>query len=274
MSTTYTELFNLDIKHTYYTDGLCPDFSIVPTSECSEILQGHRIIVKNRVDGIQLVIAVTGESENMLPFIDISGISKFSFYMQLNESAFSNYTQLTPINKDQIYCYDNAPEESMGGTELVITTIEKSEVELPFNDVAVFGVIDIYTSKISEDLSTPSQYTISFNALKIVWRYYFITNQNHGKTTSVDNQEITFSPVDLDTVDDPIGQELREEYPNNDIELFKSDDLISYREKGRQDIEYKVEDPADPGTTDILIEDLPNPSIYDYGIKILKVIVT
>ena len=268
-TSTYTELLHIDIMHNYYNDGTCPDFSIVPTPECSNILEGHRIIVKNKINGIQLVLPV---NKDKTPFIDLSGISKLTFYMMLNEMAFSNYTNLSPVIDNKIYCYTNKedPDEVETG-ELIPTRVKRSGLDLPVNDVSVFGVIDIYYSPLSADLNAPSAYTISFTAKEITWSYYFITNPNPDKTPSVYSDHISFG--EDQGVTDSIGEELQEKYPHSNIHLFQSVDKVSYQERGRRNIEFRVEDIGNLGYPETIIENLPNPSIYDNGIKILKSII-
>lgn len=274
----YTELFSINITHEYYTDGVCPDFSLEPTPECREILEGHRIVVKNSIDGIQLVLLAYRNT----PFIDYSDIEKLSFYMKSNEPAFDIYTDLSVLpvlNTDEIYGYSN---QSASG-ELTLTKIKKSEAGLPVNNVGVFAVIDIDAGQLS-GLDTPSQYTIGFTASEIPWSYYFITNPSPSKTTAVNHPTISFNETTING-NDPIGEELQEKYPLSDIRLYRSNDEISYRQKGRKNIEFRVIDDTarEQNTTateteaspyiiqDTLIEHLPNPGIYDYGVKILKV---
>lgn len=258
---TYKELFSLNLMHDYYSDGKCPDFNITPTPECKEFLEDYHIIFKNKITGIQLVVAT---NDGSTPFIDISDVSKFTFYMKLNESAFGNYTVLDDIDKDKIYAYDN----QAGADGLTLTQVKRSEITPPISDTTVFGVIDIYAEQLS-DLSTPSQYTISFTASALNWSYYFIvTQQSPEKTISIYNDEITFSGPE--TLDD-LGQELGRKYPDNSIQWFQSD-VVSHQQKGRKSIELRTTD-GFTHATDTLIEHLPNPSIDDNGIKILKVVI-
>jgi len=59
LSMNYQGLFELSIIHDYYHNKVCTDLNIEPTSECRKILARHRLLVKNKVNGIQVIVPVT-----------------------------------------------------------------------------------------------------------------------------------------------------------------------------------------------------------------------
>lgn len=260
---TYAELFSITITHDYYRGKICPDFIMEPTPNCRKILKNHHIVMKNKVNGAQFVVAV---GNNNQPFIDLSDISKLTFYMKLNQTALSNYTTLTPIEKNKIYYYTS--ENAQPLKRLRLEHVLKSKVELPANNAAVFAVIEIGNNPVITLSSSPKQYTIRFAAKAINWKYYFITNKSSTATLAVadrngDTEVITFNSINIEN--DAIGTELKEKYPANDIHLFRSGAPVSYREAGRRKMKLM-------NKKNVLIENLPNPSINDNGVKILKAI--
>lgn len=265
----YTELFSMSITHTYYTGGVCPDFSLEPTPRCRELLKDHRILLKNKTDGLQLLLPVT---QGNIPFIGITDVTKFSFYMKLRETAFDSYTDLTIFpapDTNEMYGFNN---QSVRSGELLYEPVKRPDADLPVNTASVFAIIDIYVDQISADLGNPSRYTIDFTAKKITWNYYFITNKYHQKDLAVemDDNTITFSE-DKDVNSDSIGRELLETYPDNEIYLFRSDTEVSYQQQGRKNIVLNVYERVNDPNPDIPIEHLPNPGLYDNGVKVLRV---
>ncbi|QMU64737.1 MAG: hypothetical protein GKR88_10860 [Flavobacteriaceae bacterium] len=256
----YSELFSISIMHTYYSDEVCPDFTLEPTPSSYDILKNHRIVLKNRTGSLQLAVP-TGDNPPSQPFIDLSAIKKVSFYMKLHRETFSYYTDLPEITRDEMYYYGNFDPCEEDLTEEII---KKKAVELPMNDGGIFGMADIFFPD-SFDLNSPPNYIISFQAKEIEWSYYFIINKNTPpsvpKVTVTDTSgQIIFS---TGTGDAEIIAELKKRYPNSHIHFLRSDAPVSYQEKGRAGIQLLVGD-------DPLIEHLPNPSTVDNGIQILR----
>src|SRR5690242_18454659 len=101
----YKELFELRIIHEYYRDLICPDFSLEPTRECRKILNGHRLIVKNQVNGIVVIAPVDSESKLL---IELAENLRFSFILKLKNQEFIDFTKIDwkPVN-NIIYQFSN-----------------------------------------------------------------------------------------------------------------------------------------------------------------------
>ncbi|NJL10264.1 MAG: hypothetical protein HC908_09100 [Calothrix sp. SM1_7_51] len=69
----------MSIIHAYYRNQICPDFLIEPTIECHKILSGHRLIVKNKVNGIVVIAPVDGKNQ---PCIELADNLQFSFILK------------------------------------------------------------------------------------------------------------------------------------------------------------------------------------------------
>ena len=80
---SYRKLFGLDIFHDYYQDLICPNFFIEPTSACEKILKGHRLILKKKLNGIQVIARFNSERK---PWIQLKKISEISLCFKVKKS--------------------------------------------------------------------------------------------------------------------------------------------------------------------------------------------
>ena len=87
----YQRLFEINIFHEYYQDKVCNDLIIEPTIECRKILNGHRLILKNKSNGIEVIAAVDQNSSNK-PFIKLADNLKFTFILSIRNSSFLDFT--------------------------------------------------------------------------------------------------------------------------------------------------------------------------------------
>ncbi|NET44165.1 hypothetical protein [Okeania sp. SIO2B3] len=88
----YKKLFELSILHEYYANKLCSDFILEPTIECRKILSGHRLIIKNKVNGIVIITPVNPDDENK-PQIELAEDLQFTFVLKLKNPKLLNFTE-------------------------------------------------------------------------------------------------------------------------------------------------------------------------------------
>lgn len=88
----YRALFDLSIAHSYYADGLCSDFLIIPTAASEARLRQHHCIIKPYSNGLRILTATT---ENKAPFVPIQDPTTLVFYLQLKKPEFVLFTDLT-----------------------------------------------------------------------------------------------------------------------------------------------------------------------------------
>ena len=124
----YQRLFALDIEHEYYQNKLCPDLTVEPTIECRKILNGYRLILKNKSSGIE-VIAAIDSSKNL--FIELADDLKFTFKIKVNDWRFIDFTtaNFSPKEKTVLLFSNQNPIEQEENTYL----LESSNIELSVN---------------------------------------------------------------------------------------------------------------------------------------------
>ncbi|OLT62716.1 hypothetical protein [Moorena bouillonii] len=87
----YKPLFELSIIHDYYRDEVCPDLSVEPTPECRRVLRGHRLIVKNKVNGLVVIAPVDSEQK---PWVYLADNLRFTFILKIKNQDFIDFTDI------------------------------------------------------------------------------------------------------------------------------------------------------------------------------------
>ena len=117
---TYKELLSISVQQAFYENGICkkfvtepqPDFLIVPTNECRQLMKRLDLVFKpiaNQGGGIILAQTTTNTaSENVLRFTAQSE-DKLSFWMVLQNPELLNFNSL-PATRDpnKIWYFSNA----------------------------------------------------------------------------------------------------------------------------------------------------------------------
>ena len=119
MNIQFNTLFSINLRHNYYTNGLCPDFDIVPTAECQAFMRRYGLGVK-QLGGV-LVVYFEQSAGSSMPRVKLDDWTPFRFVMQLKQFAFYNYTVLPNATKP--FFFSNINEsgvEKVPNTEGVI----------------------------------------------------------------------------------------------------------------------------------------------------------
>ncbi|NEQ36052.1 MAG: hypothetical protein F6K40_07040 [Okeania sp. SIO3I5] len=277
----YKKLFELSIFHDYYTNDLCPDFILEPTIECRKILSGHRLIVRNKINGIIIIAPVDPENENQ-PQIELAKDLQFTFILKLKNQKIVNFTErdfqgsiffnlqqkqledglkcpsfsnknidtpgIVPLIEDKVILYyQDLPAD---GAE---DKIKLSYEDLPGGQI-VWGVIIIDNNdSLPVDFSQSSDYQITFERKEQHWRYYLITNDDKEEFLVKDNEgSISFSSFLDVTENDPIYDTLKEQFPSSKKYFSESTEKIPCQEKGIKSIQLLK-------SQSVWIQHLPNP---------------
>jgi len=108
----FASLFTVELLHKFYSDQLCPDFTITPSASALNILNGRRVIVKQ----YQNMLYTGIQSTNSQSFIPVENGMQLTFFLQLNNPLFFNYTNLpATFNTNQIYYFTNRNVNAANG---------------------------------------------------------------------------------------------------------------------------------------------------------------
>lgn len=121
----YQPLFNLEIRHGYYTDGVCPDLRIEPTPGAAQTLQNFRCVLKPIANGLRVLVPV---NEKNAPFIAIPKKTAFRFHLFTNNPAFSLFTDLGEFERVNAPLYTQPARAGSPNLELVSQKARAGEV--------------------------------------------------------------------------------------------------------------------------------------------------
>lgn len=142
MNATYAILTTIALEHDFYTDGRCPDFDIRPTAETMKVLKGAHILAKMLGNNLVLLVKV---DETGAAFIALPADLKLSFYLELNNPSFLNFTNVPFLPTSILYC-SNLEETKVGTTLYLNNAIPNYSSALPYSigDLVRNGAVDVF----------------------------------------------------------------------------------------------------------------------------------
>ena len=96
MAVFFEKLFNMNIKHDFFEDGIGRDIKILPTQECIQLIRGGRMLFKDTDSGFKVLYKATDSNTGGgTPLVDLASDVKFTFALYLSNAAeFLNITDL------------------------------------------------------------------------------------------------------------------------------------------------------------------------------------
>jgi hypothetical protein len=118
ISIDYNYLFTVELLHKYFASGLCNDFTIIPSSATQASLANNRILVKQY--GNKLYAGMQVDELSGVPLIVPAKDVELTFYLQLNNPLFINYTNLpTSYAAGRIYYFTNRNNNVQNGKNFI-----------------------------------------------------------------------------------------------------------------------------------------------------------
>lgn len=123
ISVNYQPLFTIELLHNYFASGACTDFIITPTARTVNVLNGYKI--KTKQYGHKLFTAIQSDpsipaGQPPKPFIIPGADMQLTFFLQLNNPLFFNYTALPFSNPaNNIYYFTNKSNNIHNGKNLL-----------------------------------------------------------------------------------------------------------------------------------------------------------
>ncbi len=144
MSLKYKILFTVELLHDYYTDGVCNDFTIVPSEETATLLKGQAMLTKSLNN---LLIVLVKINDGGQPFIPLDVNKKLSFYLQLQNPDFNNFTNLSyKPSQTRRYYFSNLNKTKIGDTLFLNSKISVYATSNAYaiGNFAATGANDVY----------------------------------------------------------------------------------------------------------------------------------
>ena len=266
----YKQLFELNIFHEYYQNQVCPDLSIEPTIECSRILRGHRLILKNKVNGIMVITPVDSEQK---PLVELADNLRFTFILKIRNKDFIDFTDIDwkPSENSIMYHYENIINQDNNQDKVLdldIIHTKFNHLKLPRGQ-HILAIVDIYNnSSLPKVLNEGSEYKITFKSKKQRWHYYLVTGsvsncdefliKDDDENRKNEKKVINFTGDHVQKTD-PIFSILNQQFPQSHQYLFISDSEITCQEAGIKNIQLLNKKKDECGDPTVWIKHLPNP---------------
>jgi hypothetical protein len=227
---SHARLLRIDIKHSYYSNGLCGDFTLVPDAATQRLLRNHRCVFKARSTGADVFVETGGDGK---PKIAFGKSTALSFELRLENPAFPLFTDSSPLS---------------GGSDFQMTYpggtadrfFARIDIQRDFNEASGNNI------------------DVGFTAKSVYWFFHIISNlggpDDDFSITGQTTPATTWKRLDGT---DPIFQKLAGQYPGLKLLGFASEQKLPCRESALKNIQLSL-----GGNT--VIESLPNPSWRNY----------
>ncbi len=235
----YEPLLSISLKHAYYKDGLCPDFTVTPKKDTETMLRNHRCILKPKLNGINIYIPT---NQAKIPIIRFTNDTQLSFNLCLKNPEFSLYTDLSQLPGNSNFQMADAKQNSQLGANVFATI----NIQRDFNQID----------------ESPPNIEFAFSAKPVRWVYYLVTNQGINDSDflitfgSQNSPGYTWKQIAI-AESDKISSSLAGEYPGMRRLCFVSEQNIPCKESGLKNLQLSF------GQNKIF-ENLPAPPIRNY----------
>ncbi|MCG8339816.1 MAG: hypothetical protein MI674_00860 [Cytophagales bacterium] len=186
------KLFKINFYNTYYKEGVCHDFSLIPAEESQQWMERYRMKLVAQ-PGYFEVCWLTANLTAPLQCLQTKiAEKKLTFFLILKNPYLVNFSALN-INQEEAktYYFHNLRDPASLQGEEYVSDADK----IPINKVnnyptkpgkAIFGIVDIYLEQwwkahkgVEEKL--PVNYNIRFKARETTWRYCVIDTKQRFK---------------------------------------------------------------------------------------------
>ncbi|MEW4922912.1 hypothetical protein [Algibacter sp. 2305UL17-15] len=189
-STTYKQLFEIELLHDYFLNDGTSVFStlndvdkkkrlklidisefidVIPSQESIEKMAGHKIVLKKHKSGLSAYCKLENGTQNT-PFIPLPSDLELTIVIKIKDAFFENYTELT-LGGTNIFFFGNIKPSTEGASfEYIAKSNQNTQVTNAYklstagtiaileklkgsNKIGVFGIIQLTMIGDTTDLS-------------------------------------------------------------------------------------------------------------------------
>lgn len=117
----YVTVFEVRIKHEYYSDERCTDFTITASPDTLQLLKNHRSLIRTLPDGLGIITQVMDDGHALLPFIKDQVLT---FELRLQNPDYMLITDSADIPASAAPLYSN---DSLSGNDVSELTLSSRQ---------------------------------------------------------------------------------------------------------------------------------------------------
>lgn len=222
MPTSYQLLCSVELLHSYFADNIMQNFRIFPDDDTQRILQQHGLMLRNHQNKLEIYF-----SPQKLSRAQFADLPKLSFYIEVGDPYFHNYTQLPLDQNQKVYVFENQPDKTSLSKQEVV-----SDEDIAAEDAVVpaqaLGLIRLTLSAIADEVPT---YQLKFEARRVIWRYFIISQSSSEMSIDAEGFPSTFIDKGLQTLSN-----------NDQAHVFESDpkEPIALAERSAYTVSLKI----------------------------------
>ena len=254
----YVPLLDVQLRHSYYTDGSCSDFAIALSPATQQLLTNHRCLARVDSDRVRILAPLSEVGVLLIPF---SSDLNLRFELSLRNSDFPAFTDMSELTSKSPARFVS-PADAHGAEQSLQLDTD------PTPSAGSFAAVEIRHPKPAVDAApTPASYVVAFAARQARWAYYCLTSTNTqaddlhvvDAVPSSATEVLSFSDANRTNLtdnpdpDDATGLQLTRQYPALRCVRFLSDQQIACHQQPRKYLELRLGDER-------LVGPLPNPS--------------
>ncbi|NEU10448.1 hypothetical protein GZH53_19135 [Flavihumibacter sp. R14] len=167
ISIKYKQLFDLEIRHSFYLTGKCTDLQVVPTIACQALLNSHGLRFLPTETGGKIFAKVTTEAGKDFMKSPLTEGTRFTFLLRLKRPAFENYTILNVArSKKQRYYFSNLVSNLAADTSPLLLADTAAKV-VTDSDLKTFesGTFSFSETSTAANLASELRFTDTGEAL-------------------------------------------------------------------------------------------------------------
>lgn len=187
------QLFNIQLQHTYYQDGACDDFDLVPQEATQQWMDRYGMRLAKQPGSFALYWGAHRMTDPLKLFQDkVLGIT-LTFSLLLKNPQCMAYSMLS-MERDKVYHLTNTHDHQwlhtdsyLSGKDQVIPIPQKKVLHKL--EKTAFGIVDIDLEKLWEEHKMnpeklPVVYKVQVKAQEAIWRYS-VAGMENGEKNSV-----------------------------------------------------------------------------------------
>lgn len=185
MQSNFTILFSLQVKHTYFVNGVCNCLEFTPAADTDSILKRFGFITKQQPAGFALYASSGSSITSLLGYIQqVTGQDAFVFNIATANPLFALFTEL-PVNDLGCLLYNSSSPNNTA----IADGLQLAATQTAATCTTGFGCITICFADILKafDEKKVVSFTILYYARSTQWQYYIINKS----AVRMDNPSIT-----------------------------------------------------------------------------------